>query len=200
MKRPIMGREVVVAVTSGARDFGPWAQIFSGQFDGRRPRRVLVPIIGESPQGWRLGQKTAPKSLCRFYTLWYSPRPSMKIARWESVTAQQGGRRHVEVAHPRQAVCRAEPGHRHDDHAHGRLDLRLARLSSKLPARRRPASRAGGLERTASSGRAARHEIAAGSRAGRPRRPGEQGLAGAVLPSQLPRCASEKQQPGQPRR
>lgn len=47
MKRQIMGREVVVAVTNGRLDFGPWEQIFYGEFDGRRPKRVLVKIIGE---------------------------------------------------------------------------------------------------------------------------------------------------------
>ncbi len=47
MKRQIMGREVVVAVTEGKLDFGPWEQIFYGEFDGRRPKRVLVKIIGE---------------------------------------------------------------------------------------------------------------------------------------------------------
>ncbi len=46
-KRQIMGREVVVAVTDGKLDFGPWEQIFYGEFDGRRPKRVLVKIIGE---------------------------------------------------------------------------------------------------------------------------------------------------------
>ena len=46
-KRQIMGREVVVAVTNGELDFGPWEQIFYGEFDGRRPKRVLVKIIGE---------------------------------------------------------------------------------------------------------------------------------------------------------
>jgi secondary thiamine-phosphate synthase enzyme len=46
-KRQIMGREVVVAVTGGRLDFGPWEQIFYGEFDGRRPKRVLVKIIGE---------------------------------------------------------------------------------------------------------------------------------------------------------
>ncbi len=46
-KRQIMGREVVVAVTRGALDFGPWEQIFYGEFDGRRRKRVLVKIIGE---------------------------------------------------------------------------------------------------------------------------------------------------------
>ncbi len=46
-KRQIMGREVVVAVTGGALDFGPWEQIFYGEFDGRRRKRVLVKIIGE---------------------------------------------------------------------------------------------------------------------------------------------------------
>ena len=47
MKRQIMGREVVVAITSGKLDFGPWEQIFYGEFDGRRKKRVLVKIIGE---------------------------------------------------------------------------------------------------------------------------------------------------------
>ncbi len=47
LKRQIMGREVVVAVTKGALDFGPWEQIFYGEFDGRRRKRVLVKIIGE---------------------------------------------------------------------------------------------------------------------------------------------------------
>jgi secondary thiamine-phosphate synthase enzyme len=46
-KRQIMGREVVVAVTKGALDFGPWEQIFYGEFDGRRAKRVLVKVIGE---------------------------------------------------------------------------------------------------------------------------------------------------------
>jgi secondary thiamine-phosphate synthase enzyme len=46
MKRQIMGREVVVAVTGGALDLGPWEQIFYGEFDGRRKKRVLVKIIG----------------------------------------------------------------------------------------------------------------------------------------------------------
>lgn len=46
-KRQIMGREVVVAVTNGHLDFGPWEQIFYGEFDGRRPKRVMVKIIGE---------------------------------------------------------------------------------------------------------------------------------------------------------
>jgi secondary thiamine-phosphate synthase enzyme len=46
-KRQIMGREVVVAVTKGKLDFGPWERIFYGEFDGRRPKRVLVKIIGE---------------------------------------------------------------------------------------------------------------------------------------------------------
>jgi len=46
-KRQIMGREVVVAITAGKLDFGPWEQIFYGEFDGRRPKRVLVKIIGE---------------------------------------------------------------------------------------------------------------------------------------------------------
>lgn len=47
MKRQIMGREVVVAVTAGRLDFGPWEQIFYGEFDGRRPKKILVKIIGE---------------------------------------------------------------------------------------------------------------------------------------------------------
>lgn len=47
LKRQIMGREVVVAVTAGKLDFGPWEQIFYGEFDGNRRKRVLVKIIGE---------------------------------------------------------------------------------------------------------------------------------------------------------
>jgi secondary thiamine-phosphate synthase enzyme len=47
MKRQVMGREVVVAVTEGKLDFGPWEQIFYGEFDGKRKKRVLVKIIGE---------------------------------------------------------------------------------------------------------------------------------------------------------
>jgi secondary thiamine-phosphate synthase enzyme len=47
LKRTIMGREVVVAVTGGNLDFGPWEQIFYGEFDGKRRKRVLVKIIGE---------------------------------------------------------------------------------------------------------------------------------------------------------
>ena len=47
LKRQIMGREVVVAVTNGELDFGPWEQIFYGEFDGKRKKRVLVKIIGE---------------------------------------------------------------------------------------------------------------------------------------------------------
>lgn len=47
MKRQVMGREVVVAVTAGKLDFGPWEQIFYGEFDGRRRKRVLIKIIGE---------------------------------------------------------------------------------------------------------------------------------------------------------
>lgn len=47
MKRQVMGREVVVAITAGKLDFGPWEQIFYGEFDGRRPKRVLVKVIGE---------------------------------------------------------------------------------------------------------------------------------------------------------
>jgi secondary thiamine-phosphate synthase enzyme len=47
LKRQVMGREVVVAITEGRLDFGPWEQIFYGEFDGQRPKRVLVKIIGE---------------------------------------------------------------------------------------------------------------------------------------------------------
>lgn len=47
LKRQIMGREVTVAITNGDLDFGPWEQIFYGEFDGMRPKRVLVKIIGE---------------------------------------------------------------------------------------------------------------------------------------------------------
>ena len=47
LKRQIMGREVVVAVTDGELDFGPWEQIFYGEFDGKRQKRVLIKIIGE---------------------------------------------------------------------------------------------------------------------------------------------------------
>lgn len=47
MKRQVMGREVVVAITKGKLDLGPWEQIFYGEFDGRRSKRVLVKIIGE---------------------------------------------------------------------------------------------------------------------------------------------------------
>jgi secondary thiamine-phosphate synthase enzyme len=47
MKRQVMGREVVVAITGGKLDFGPWEQIFYGEFDGRRKKRVLVKVIGE---------------------------------------------------------------------------------------------------------------------------------------------------------
>lgn len=47
MKRQVMGREVVAAITNGQLDFGPWEQIFYGEFDGRRRKRVLVKIIGE---------------------------------------------------------------------------------------------------------------------------------------------------------
>jgi secondary thiamine-phosphate synthase enzyme len=46
-KRQVMGRDVVVAVTNGKLDFGPWEQIFYGEFDGRRPKRVLIKVIGE---------------------------------------------------------------------------------------------------------------------------------------------------------
>ena len=47
LKRSVMGREVVVAITDGRLDFGPWEQIFYGEFDGRRKKRVLVKIVGE---------------------------------------------------------------------------------------------------------------------------------------------------------
>lgn len=47
LKRQIMGREVVVSITNGMLDFGPWEQIFYGEFDGKRPKRVLIKIIGE---------------------------------------------------------------------------------------------------------------------------------------------------------
>jgi len=47
LKRSVMGREVVVAITKGQLDFGPWEQIFYGEFDGRRKKRVLVKVIGE---------------------------------------------------------------------------------------------------------------------------------------------------------
>ena len=47
LKRQVMGREVVVAITKGKLDFGPWEQIFYGEFDGRRDKRILIKIIGE---------------------------------------------------------------------------------------------------------------------------------------------------------
>jgi len=47
MKRQVMGREVVIAITGGRLDFGPWEQVFYGEFDGRRRKRVLVKIIGD---------------------------------------------------------------------------------------------------------------------------------------------------------
>ena len=47
LKRQIMGREVIIAITNGKLDFGPWEEIFYGEFDGKRPKRVLVKIIGE---------------------------------------------------------------------------------------------------------------------------------------------------------
>jgi secondary thiamine-phosphate synthase enzyme len=47
LKRQVMGREVVVAITAGRLDFGPWEQIFYGEFDGRRRKRVLIKVIGE---------------------------------------------------------------------------------------------------------------------------------------------------------
>jgi secondary thiamine-phosphate synthase enzyme len=47
LKRQVMGREVVLAITRGKLDFGPWEQVFYGEFDGRRPKKVLVKVIGE---------------------------------------------------------------------------------------------------------------------------------------------------------
>ena len=47
LKRSVMGREAVVAVTDGRLDFGPWEQIFYGEFDGRRAKRVMIKVIGE---------------------------------------------------------------------------------------------------------------------------------------------------------
>ena len=47
LKRQVMGREVVIAITKGQLDFGPWEQIFYGEFDGKRPKRALVKVIGE---------------------------------------------------------------------------------------------------------------------------------------------------------
>ena len=47
LKRQVMGREVVVAITGGKLDFGPWEQVFYGEFDGNRPKRVLIKVIGE---------------------------------------------------------------------------------------------------------------------------------------------------------
>src|SRR5580698_8195289 len=47
LKRQVMGREVVIAITKGKLDFGPWEQVFYGEFDGRRPKRVLVKVLGE---------------------------------------------------------------------------------------------------------------------------------------------------------
>jgi secondary thiamine-phosphate synthase enzyme len=47
LKRQVMGREVVVGINTGKRDFGPWEQVFYGEFDGHRPKRVAVKIIGE---------------------------------------------------------------------------------------------------------------------------------------------------------
>ncbi|WP_427365503.1 secondary thiamine-phosphate synthase enzyme YjbQ [Candidatus Caldatribacterium saccharofermentans] len=47
LKRTIMGREVVIAITEGKLDLGPWGQVFYGEFDGKRPKRVLVKILGE---------------------------------------------------------------------------------------------------------------------------------------------------------
>lgn len=47
LKRTVMGREVVIAVTAGRLDFGPWEQVFYGEFDGRRPKKLMIKIIGE---------------------------------------------------------------------------------------------------------------------------------------------------------
>ena len=47
LKRTIMGREVIIAVTNSKLDFGPWEQVFYGEFDGKRPKKVLIKIIGE---------------------------------------------------------------------------------------------------------------------------------------------------------
>jgi secondary thiamine-phosphate synthase enzyme len=47
LKRQVMGREVVIAITDGKLDFGPWEQVFYGEFDGKRPKKVLIKIIGE---------------------------------------------------------------------------------------------------------------------------------------------------------
>ncbi len=47
LKRQVMGREVVIAITNGRLDFGPWERVFYGEFDGQRPKRVLIKIIGE---------------------------------------------------------------------------------------------------------------------------------------------------------
>ena len=75
LKRQIMGREVVVAITNGQLDFGPWEQIFYGEFDGRRRKRVLVKIIGEGgrrPQGrparWYRSPGWPPPEGCRLLT------------------------------------------------------------------------------------------------------------------------------------
>ena len=47
LKRQVMGREVVIAITAGKLDFGPWEQVFHGEFDGNRPKRVLIKVIGD---------------------------------------------------------------------------------------------------------------------------------------------------------
>ena len=47
IKRQLMGREVVLAITAGKLDFGPWEQVFYGEWDGRRPKRVLIKVIGD---------------------------------------------------------------------------------------------------------------------------------------------------------
>ena len=58
LKRQVMGREVVIAITGGRLDFGPWEQIFYGEFDGRRKKRVLVKIIGEQASSLTAGESS----------------------------------------------------------------------------------------------------------------------------------------------
>ena len=67
MKRQIMGREVVIAVTDGKLDFGPWEQIFYGEFDGRRRKRVLIKIIGELKISLAYARETMFNILSVFY-------------------------------------------------------------------------------------------------------------------------------------
>ena len=69
LKRQLMGREVVVAVTGGKLDFGPWEQIFYGEFDGRRKKRVLVKVIGE--ERWNGARSPAYRAL--------GPRPRRSV-------------------------------------------------------------------------------------------------------------------------